>query len=345
MVENDIADDIRAAMAADAGDAPEPAEPVIEAVAEEVSAPSEDVPSEDGRKRGPDGKFIAKDAESAQDTTDQPSKEVADPASQPVTRAPSSWSPAAKAEFDKLPTPVQQAVAKREQEIDQGLRRKAEELKRYEPLEQLIAPHRDKWRMAGMDEASAIGTLIGAQNVLETNAVQGIQHLMRAYGVTAAQIMGQEGQAQAPQPGQPAPAQAGQAPEIEQLRAQIAQLQQSVQYSQTAPLVSEVEAFFSDPANLYAENVRSDMARLLETGMASTLKDAYDKACRVRDDIWPLVQPAPSNGGMNGAERAMKAKSAAVSVTGTPSSAPALASSGSIEDDIRLAMQTASGRA
>lgn len=339
MVENDIADDIRAAMAVDAGDAPEPAEPVIEAVAEEVSAPSEDVPSEDGRKRGPDGKFIAKDAESAQDTTDQPSKEVADPASQPVTRAPSSWSPAAKAEFDKLPAPVQQAVAKREQEIDQGLRRKAEELKRYEPLEQVLAPRRDLWAAQGMDETQAIKTLLAAQDLLEKNPVQGLEYLAKAYGVNL------PGQAQPPQPGQPAPAQAGQANELEQLRAQIVQLQQSVQYSQTAPLVSEVEAFFSDPANLYAENVRSDMARLLETGMASTLKDAYDKACRVRDDIWPLVQPAPSNGGMNGAERAMRAKQAAVSVTGTPSSAPALASSGSIEDDIRLAMQTASGRA
>lgn len=339
MVENDIAYDIRAAMAVDAGDAPEPAEPVIEAVAEEVSAPVDDVPSEDGRKRGPDGKFIAKDAERAQDTTDQPSKEVADPASQPVTRAPSSWSPAAKAEFDKLPSPVQQAVAKREQEIDQGLRRKAEELKRYEPLEQVLAPRRDLWAAQGMDETQAIKTLLAAQDLLEKNPVQGLEYLAKAYGVNLS------GQAQAPQPGHPAPAQAGQAPEIEQLRAQIAQLQQSVQYSQTAPLVSEVEAFFSDPANLYAENVRSDMARLLETGMASTLKDAYDKACRVRDDIWPLVQPAPSNGGMNGAERAMRAKNAAVSVTGTPSSAPALASSGSIEDDIRLAMQTASGRA
>ena len=339
MVENDIADDIRAAMAVDAGDAPEPAETVIEAVAEEVSPPSDDAQSEDGRKRGPDGKFIAKDAESAQDTTDQPSKEVADPASQPVTRAPSSWSPAAKAEFDKLPSPVQQAVAKREQEIDQGLRRKAEELKRYEPLEQVLAPRRDLWAAQGMDETQAIKTLLAAQDLLEKNPVQGLEYLAKAYGVNFA------GQAQSPQPGQPAPAQAGQAPEIEQLRAQIAQLQQSVQYSQTAPLVSEVEAFFSDPANLYAENVRSDMARLLETGMASTLKDAYDKACRVRDDIWPLVQPAPSNGGMNGAERAMRAKQAAVSVTGTPSSAPALASSGSIEDDIRLAMQTASGRA
>lgn len=339
MVENDIADDIRAAMAVETPDAPEPAEPVIEAVAEDVSTTIDDVPSEDGRKRGPDGKFIAKDVESAQDTTDQPSKEVADPASQPVTRAPSSWSPAAKAEFDKLPAPVQQAVAKREQEIDQGLRRKAEELKRYEPLEQVLAPRRDLWAAQGMDETQAIKTLLAAQDLLEKNPMQGLEYLAKAYGVNLS------GQAQAPQPGQPAPAQAGQAPEIEQLRAQVAQLQQSVQYSQTAPLVSEVEAFFSDPANLYAENVRSDMARLLETGMASTLKDAYDKACRVRDDIWPLVQPAPSNGGMNGAERAMRAKNAAVSVTGTPSSAPALASSGSIEDDIRLAMQTASGRA
>ena len=137
---SDMEDDIRAAMAEVSGNAPEPA-PVEEVVVApeagiEAETPHDDSEkAADGRVRGPDGKFIAKAPEMVQDTPDQPSEAVADPAAKLAIRAPASWSPAAKATFDKLPPEVQQAVAKREQEIDHGLRRKSEEVKRYEPLE------------------------------------------------------------------------------------------------------------------------------------------------------------------------------------------------------------------
>ncbi len=126
---SDMEDDIRAAMAEVSGAAPEPAlaEEVVvapEAVIAEAETPQDDTEkASDGRVRGPDGKFLAKAPETVQNTIDQPSEAVADPAAKLAIRAPASWSPAAKATFDKLPPEVQQAVAKREQEIDHGLRR------------------------------------------------------------------------------------------------------------------------------------------------------------------------------------------------------------------------------
>ena len=153
---SDMEDDIRAAMAEVSGNAPEPApaEEVVvapEAIIEAETPHDDGEKAADGRVRGPDGKFIAKAAETVQDTPDQPSEAVADPAVKLAIRAPASWSPAAKATFDKLPPEVQQAVAKREQEIDHGLRRKSEEVKRYEPLEQVLAPRRAQWAAQGMD--------------------------------------------------------------------------------------------------------------------------------------------------------------------------------------------------
>jgi hypothetical protein len=342
---SDMEDDIRAAMQSLEADAPEPViEPVVTEVdpanEEAVELPSDDAEKPaDGRERGPDGKFIAKQPETVQDAPDQPSEAVADPAVKLAIRAPASWSPAAKASFDKLPPEVQQAVAKREQEIDHGLRRKSEEVKRYEPLEQLIAPRRALWAAQGMDEASAIKTLLAAQDLLERDPRQGLEFLARSYGVSLNTAQPHQGQ---PQQAQPAP---DSHPEIAALKQQFQLLQSQVQTAQTAPIVSQIEAFQNDPANLYFENVRDDMAVLLNNGKASDLKEAYEMACWMRPDIRPLLQtPQPSPASVM-QDKAAKARSAAVSVTGSPGKPPVPKSNGTIEDDIRAAFEEVAGSA
>lgn len=344
---SDMEDDIRAAMASLEADAPDP-DPVIEPVTTEVD-PTNDDPVElpvegaendvTGRERGPDGKFIAKQSETVQDTADQPSEAVADPAAKLAIRAPASWSPAAKAGFDKLPPEVQQAVAKREQEIDHGLRRKSEDLKRYEPLEQLIAPRRALWAAQGMDEASAIKTLLAAQDLLEKDPKTGLEYLARSYGVNLASLSAQpQGQAQQPQPAPDSH------PEIATLKQQLLDLQNQVQTAQTAPIVSQVEAFQNDPANLYFENVRDDMAVLLKNGKATDLKEAYEMACWMRPDIRPFLQTTQAPAAPT-QDKAAQARRAAVSVTGSPGKAPIPKSNGSIEDDIRAAFEEVAGTA
>jgi len=339
---SDMEDDIRAAMAEVSGNAPEPA-PVEEMVVApeaviEAETPHDDIEkAADGRVRGPDGKFIAKAPEMVQDTPDQPSEAVADPAAKLAIRAPASWSPAAKATFDKLPPEVQQAVAKREQEIDHGLRRKSEEVKRYEPLEQVLAPRRAQWAAQGMDEVHAVKTLLAAQDLLEKNPMQGLEFLARSYGVNlnTAQPQGQPYQAQ------PAP---DSHPEIAALKQQLQVLQSQVQTAQTAPIVSQIDAFQNDPANLYFENVRDDMAVLLHNGKASDLKEAYEMACWMRPDIRPFLQTAQAPAAPV-QDKAAQARRAAVSVTGSPGQTRIPKSNGSIEDDIRAAFEEVAGAA
>lgn len=339
---SDMEDDIRAAMAEVSGIAPEPA-PVEEVVVAPEAAIEAETPHDDGEKaadgrvRGPDGKFIAKAPEMVQDTPDQPSEAVADPAAKLAIRAPASWSPAAKATFDKLPPEVQQAVAKREQEIDHGLRRKSEEVKRYEPLEQVLAPRRAQWAAQGMDEVHAVKTLLAAQDLLEKNPMQGLEFLARSYGVNlnTAQPQGQPYQAQ------PAP---DSHPEIAALKQQLQVLQSQVQTAQTAPIVSQIDAFQNDPANLYFENVRDDMAVLLHNGKASDLKEAYEMACWMRPDIRPFLQTAQAPAAPV-QDKAAQARRAAVSVTGSPGQTRIPKSNGSIEDDIRAAFEEVAGAA
>ena len=340
---SDMEDDIRAAMAEVSGAAPEPApaEEVVvapETIIAEAETPQDDAEkASDGRERGPDGKFIAKAPETVQDTPDQPSEAVADPAAKLAIRAPASWSPAAKASFERLPPEVQQAVAKREQEIDHGLRRKSEEVKRYEPLEQLIAPRRALWAAQGMDEASAIKTLLAAQDLLERDPKQGLEFLARSYGVNlnTAQPQGQPYQAQPARDSHP---------EIAALKQQLQVLQSQVQTAQTAPIVSQIDAFQNDPANLYFENVRDDMAVLLHNGKASDLKEAYEMACWMRPDIRPFLQTTQAPAAPV-QDKAAQARRAAVSVTGSPGQTRVPKSNGSIEDDIRAAFEEVAGSA
>lgn len=341
---SDMEDDIRAAMAEVSGNAPEPA-PVEEVVVAPEAVITEETPHDDGekasdgRERGPDGKFIAKAAETVQDTTDHPSEAVAEPAKQLAIRAPASWSPAAKVTFDKLPPEVQQAVAKREQEIDHGLRRKSEEVKRYEPLEQLIAPRRAEWAAQGLDEATAIKTLLAAQDLLQQDPRKGLEFLARSYGVNIASLSAQpQGQPYQAQPARDSH------PEIAALKQQLQVLQSQVQTAQTAPIVSQIDAFQNDPANLYFENVRDDMAVLLHNGKAADLKEAYDMACWMRPDIRPFLQTAQAPA-VTTQGKATQARRAAVSVTGSPGQTAIRKSNGSIEDDIRAAFEEVAGTA
>ncbi len=330
--DNGIADDIRAAMEGHENPVTE-VDPANETPVELPEEPP--VEGEKTRERGADGKFVAKAAETEQIAPDQPSEAVADPAEKLAIRVPASWSPAAKAKFAALDPEVQQAVAKREQEIDHGLRRKSEDLKRYEPLEQLIAPHRSKWQMQGMDETTAIRTLLAAQEMLETQPEQAIAHLAKAYGVNLS--------AQ-PTPGQvqSAPQPAGNSQELLQLQQQFNALQQSIQAREAEQTSQTIAAFFADPANLYAENVRPAMAALLQAGQASDLKDAYEKAIWMDPSIRPLLQTPQV---VPDKDRVARAKAAGASVTGSPAEPrSALNSNGSIDDDIRNALSELTGR-
>lgn len=318
--------------------APEPQEVAPEPEAEpEEAAPDETEKGEDDRPRGPDGKFLAKEAEPAQEEPKLPESEAPEPPSQAVTRVPSSWSPTAKAVWADLPDSVKEAVAKREREIDQGLRQKAGELKRYEPLEEVIAPYRQKWTVNGVDEATAVKQLLAASDWLDKDPANAIAYLARQYGVNTG------GQPQAQPHPQRAPAQMGQASEYQTLQAELAQIKAQLAQTQQAPLEAEIAAFQNDPAHLYFENVKADMALLLEGGRAQTLKEAYDMACYMNPEIRPLLtKPQP----VQNTAKADQAKRAAVSVTGSPASQPNVPkSNGTIEDDIRLAMAEVSGQA
>lgn len=339
-----LADDIRNAMKETAAVEAEPT-PVVEATPEPDAV--EPAAEEKTANRGPDGKFVAKSEEKAQDTPDQPSQAEPEPAEKLAIRVPSSWSVEAKAKFETLDPAVRQAIAKREEEIDKGLRRKSEELKRYEPLEALIAPRRDQWSLQGMDEVKAIQTLFAAQDLLEKDPVRGLTLLAQSYGVNLASVTGQpSAQPGAGTTGQPQAQPDPVAAELQTLKAELNALKQGREQEVQQTYQAQIEAFANDPAHPYFENVKPQMAALLKTGQVANLDEAYDRAIWADPAIRPLLlaqQATPKTDQVRA--HAEKARAASVSVTGSPGVAPPLASNGSIADDIRMAIHQVSGRA
>lgn len=339
-IDNDDMDaDIRAAFSEASGVVPP--DPVDIKVEETAPEPQK---TEKTANRGSDGKFVAKEPEPEQDTTEQP-KTVETP--QESIRPPASWSAQAKADFAALPPHIQKEVSKREGDIDKGFRERAEQLKRYEPLESVIAPHRQKWAVAGVDEATAVKQLLAASDWLERDPQGAMVYLAKQYGVNIASL----GQGAGPQPGagntgqpqaQPDPV----ASEIQALKAEVAALRQGREQETQQTYVSQIEAFAADPANLYFENVKPQMAKLLQSGLVETLPEAYERAIWSDPSIRPiLLQQQQAEKLKPIQDHARKAKAAGVSVTGSPGNGPLPTSNGSIEDDVRLAFAQAGGRA
>lgn len=220
--------------------------------------------------RAADGKFAPKEA--APVVTDKPAEvtKVTEATEQPAAQTfevkpPVSWSSEAKADFAKLPVHVQQAIAKREHEVDNGFK----VLQDYKGLDEFTP----LIKQAGTTHAEVISKAISWENALKSDPLEALQYAARVYGVDLAQLAGSQ-------------AQQRQVPMQQQPAFDPRMIDQKVnEVLDRRTLQSEVEKFFSDSANKYAAQVKPIMAGLLQSGQANDLKDAYEKAIWANPEI------------------------------------------------------------
>lgn len=303
-------------------------------------------PEAGARVRDEAGKF-AKAAEAA--ATIEPGSPAGQEPLQEAIPVPLSLPAPVKAIWNDLPAEAKTAFAKLEGDVQTAKAewgRKGERLNRFD---ELIAPRRERLALSGLDEFSAIQTLFAAQDLLERNPVEGLTYLARSYGVNLANM--------APQMSAPGQAQAPLLPDaalqpfmqrVQTLEQEIAQQRQAAEAATLATYTSEIQAFRSDPAHVYFDNVQEDMLALLQSGRVQTLKDAYEAAIWASPVVRPILikeqsaQAQRAQAETAQRERAASAKRAAGSVTGAPGSAaspPAGNPNGSIKDDLRAAWE------
>lgn len=141
-------------------------------------------------------------------------------------------------------------------------------------------------------------------------------------------------------------------PEVEAMRAELAQLRSHVQSQQqqrnNAELASvngEIEAFANDPAHEHFEACRQTMVALLQGGQAKSLKDAYEQAVWLVPEVRAsLVAQQQAQAQEKRKKEAEAAKRAGVSVVGAPAGGTVALGDMSLRDSIAAQVYGNAGR-
>lgn len=331
--------------------APAPVEnspaPAAEAPARSIEDTAGEVWDRLNAPRSEDGKFASKapekvepDATPSDAATDNPVSPA--PAGE-APKPPVSW-PQDKAEaWSKLDPDARDYILKREAEVAKGFQTTAEKYKPLEEVDRLLEPYKAKLEAEGLSPVQGIQRLLRAQDLLERNPIEGLNWLARSYGVNLGQLAAQPaGQEQTQQPQID--------PRVETLQQRLDRLEADAQtrakqeaetFEQS--LKADVEKFRASPEHPYFDDVKSDMAALLQAGVVADLKEAYEKA------VWAnptarsrVLEDQRKAEAAKAADAAAKAKAAgSLNVRSTPANS---APSKSIDETLSRAYDAAQAR-
>lgn len=270
--------------------------------------------------------------------------EGAAPPAASTPQPPKTWRPEAAAKFATLPPEVQQEVLKREEDIFRGLEAYKADASIGKALKDIVQPYMQVFQAQGIDPLQQVSGLMRAHVALSTGTPeqkqQFFQHLAKEYGVE----LGMEAPYIDPQ--------------VASLQKQLAELQSRLNGREQQEanevrrkLQAEIDAFASDPAHQYFDEVANDIAGLLRSGAAKDLKDAYDKAIwanpitRAKEQA-RLTAEAEAKAKAEAAERAKQARKATgANVKSSAKAASGTAPLGSIDDTLNAALVAIKSRA
>lgn len=241
-----------------------------------------------------------------------------------VDRAPASWRKEAKGEWGSVPLHIRQEVHRRELEVNRALNEAAQARQQSEQFGKVVEPYMARIQSFGVTPQQAISSLLQADYTLATASKQQRAQLMakliKDYDVDvseldAAIVAGMGGSTPASIPQQP-DIQALVQQQLQQALAPIYQQQQQEQQRQQAQVDQTVEQMALDPKYPYFDDVREDMADIIELaakkGLAITLPEAYNRAIAFNPQVSQMQQAQQQN------LQAQRAKVASRSVTGAP---------------------------
>jgi len=264
---------------------------------------------------------------------DEPETPVDNATDDHTAQAPSSWKKDISEKWSELPPEVRAEIHRRESDYHKGIEQYKQAAEQAEYLQQAIAPYMQNIQASGVPPAQALQHLLGVEHTLRNGTAEQktrlIAEIARDYGIDLEDIT-------------PAPPLDPQVQQLIQQNRHLQQFQQTVQQQQQSAVKSEIERFRDNPENVHFEEVREDMAVLLETGRAANLQDAYDMAVWMRPEIrQTLVQTQRAEAEKRAAEqqRKQRAKTAAGSVKGSANSkATSVSSNASLRDTLTAAL-------
>lgn len=222
-------------------------------------------------------------ATEAQPTAQQPAKDAAQPARQPVRDLPARFSsdPQATADWETTPESVRHAVNRTVRELEGGIQKYKEGADEFER----VRPFAEAAKRNGADLQTVLNRVVEFETAFQRNPIEGFQRVADHFGISlrqvAAHIMGQPQDQVATQ----------NESVIRELRAELAQIKQQVggvtetmQRQHQTSVQTSVEKFAAD--NPRFEELSDDIAFFIKSGRTNDLAEAY----RLAD----LLNPAPA---------------------------------------------------
>lgn len=297
-------------------------------------------PTQDGRARGPDGKFVASQAKAeaaqpaaATETVEQPATEP-----KPHDAAPNTWKKELATEFGKLPENVREEIHRREADFHRGIGQYKQAAGFGTEMAQELLPYQATMQQHGKHPREVIKEATAVWNTLVTGTPQEKANLWlqvaKDYGIN---LSPQD--SNAPQrensPVQEDPRLATALQRLEKLEGTLTSQERQRAEAEYSQNVDQVQKFGADPKHKHFAAVREHMAALIESGQATDLKDAYDKAIWINPDVRKLLlaEQEKERADKAAADAAAARKAAGANVTrrGTP---PVPQKTGRIEDTI-----------
>jgi len=283
------------------------------------------------RQRDEFGRFVGESSEdpadsggeteaaSKEESAAPPVDEESEAAPVEVRQPPSSWRANVREQFATLPVDVQDEVLRREADFHKGIEQYRQDADYGRNLKSVLSPYQNDFAALGVSESQAVGTLLNYERTLRLGSPEQklavFQNMLDSYGVPVEALVSDDGDVR-----QTAMLNASLTSRLNQLEQQLHGFTASQQSQVQAQVTDVITKFASDPANKWFNDVREDMGRLLESGIASDIKDAYDKACNLRPDIRAAIsaqqqKEADEKRQKEAAQRVAQAKkSAAVNV-------------------------------
>ena len=222
-------------------------------------------------------------------------------------KAPTSWSPKVREQWGKLSEDVRKEIVRREEASVQGVRKLQEEFQPVRQFAEQLSPFIQEARHLGADPTQYIANVMVAERQLRSQdpneKFNALLNIADTYGIPLRQYLG----------GKQVPTQS--APAIPAaVQQELQAMRQWREQEQAQQLQSQIDEF-SKGAEFF-EDVRNDMAVLLESGAAKDLKEAYDKAVWINPEVREVMLAREAEGKKKAAANQRRAKASSVSVEG-----------------------------
>lgn len=197
---------------------------------------------------------------------------------------PSSWRKDYEEHWTKLDPALQDYINKRESDYANGVSQYKQNYEAVAPIYEAMQPFMPLLQQHNMQPQQWISNLGNAHRTLVEGSpeakLQAFAKLASDYGVPLQALTGQQYD----------PQQAQLMTQFNQMQNQLNGFLQMQEQEKTTALERQIEEFKQSAPHF--DEVKETMAQLLQSGAASDLKSAYDKAIRLNDDLWNQQQAA-----------------------------------------------------